>query len=108
MISRDFPCEWLDGEFFLLITENSLPDIRRPEYSILRDPFSTTFSISLYPLPFYLITISLTPCIRYTIYVGPNKIAVPIYSFCPACELEATIFLCCSAVEDQANFHIIR
>ncbi len=48
---------------------NSLLDIRRPEYSILRKPFSATFSLSLYTVTILLITLSLTPRIRYTLYV---------------------------------------
>ncbi len=59
----------LGGEFFLLITENSFPDLRRLEYHIIKDLFSVTFSTLCTPLRFYLITISLTPCIRYTLYL---------------------------------------
>ncbi len=40
----------LGGEFFLLITENSFPDLRRLEYHIIKDLFSVTFSTSLYAI----------------------------------------------------------
>ncbi len=40
----------LDGKIFLLITKNSLSDLRRLGYRIIRDPFSVTFSTSLYAI----------------------------------------------------------
>ncbi len=40
----------LDGEFFFLITENFLPDPRRPEYRIMKGLFGMTFSTTLYAI----------------------------------------------------------